>query len=111
MQLREHRAPQVRMTTSLYNPIMLTLPRQHLQRNHYLPRYYCFRCCRRNFSSQAIVTAHLREQPMCDILDPPLYRERIGADLREELGLDRKNLPGTDRIQYWHKVYDAFFLG
>jgi hypothetical protein len=58
-----------------------------------------------------MLASHQREQPMCETLDPPLYRERIGSDLIEELGLDRKNLPGTDRVDYWHKVYDTFFPG
>jgi hypothetical protein len=48
---------------------------------------------------------------MCEALNPPLYCERIGSDLIEELGLDRKNLPGTDRVDYWYKVYHTFFPG
>ena len=48
---------------------------------------------------------------MCEKLNPPLYRERIGNDLIEELGLDRKNVPGTDRVEYWHRIYNTFFPG
>jgi hypothetical protein len=40
-----------------------------------------------------------------------LFRERIGTDLIESLGLDKKNPAGTDKVEYWHKVYDAFFPG
>ncbi|OAL31626.1 hypothetical protein AYO20_08169 [Fonsecaea nubica] len=66
---------------------------------------------KRDFSSQAMVAAHLRETPMCPVLEPPLFVEKISKDLAEELGLDRKNSPRTDRIAYWHKIYDTFFPG
>lgn len=84
--------------------------KQHLQRNHYMPKYYCYRCCRR-FTSQAMAASHMRQHPPCETLDPPLYRERIGPDMIEDLGLDRKNLPGTDRVEYWYRLYNAFFPG
>ncbi|KAL9105813.1 MAG: hypothetical protein Q9227_009069 [Pyrenula ochraceoflavens] len=82
--------------------------KQHLQRNHYKPKYYCFSCCTR-FTSQAMTESHMRQRPPCDPVDPPLYRERIGPDVIEELGLDRRNLPGTGRVAYWYRLYDAFF--
>ena len=53
----------------------------------------------------------MRQEPICAKLNPPLYRERINSDLIEELGLDRKNPPGTDRVEYWHKIYNTFFPG
>ncbi|KAI1615758.1 hypothetical protein EDD36DRAFT_417247 [Exophiala viscosa] len=83
--------------------------KQHFKRKHYLG-HHCFRCCRR-FPSEAMVAAHLREDPVCDIQDPPLHLERIGTVLREELDLDRKNSQGTEPIWFWHKLYDAFFPG
>lgn len=42
-----------------------------------------------------MVELHYRERPLCQEVNPPRYRERIGSDLIEKLGLDRKNLPGT----------------
>ncbi|KAL9620220.1 MAG: hypothetical protein Q9160_005229 [Pyrenula sp. 1 TL-2023] len=84
--------------------------KQHLQRNHYMPKYYCFRCCSR-FTSQAMAASHMRRHPPCETLEPPLYGERISPDMIEDLGLDRKNPPGTDRIAYWHRIYNAFFPG
>ena len=58
-----------------------------------------------------MIAEHLRQNPICENLDPPLYTERIGKDLIDELGLDRKNVPGTDRIEYWHRLYNTFFPG
>ena len=58
-----------------------------------------------------MVASHLREEPVCEKLDPPLYREKIGNDLVEELGLDRKNPSGTNRVDFWHKIYNTFFPG
>ena len=58
-----------------------------------------------------MVAAHLREEPICLKVDPPLYQERIGRDFIEELSLERKNAPGTGREEYWHRLYDTFFPG
>ena len=58
-----------------------------------------------------MVASHVREEPVCEMLNPPLYTERIGSDLIEELGLDRKNAPGTNRVEYWHRIYNTFFPG
>ncbi|ETN39122.1 uncharacterized protein HMPREF1541_05345 [Cyphellophora europaea CBS 101466] len=85
--------------------------KQHLERSHYTPPFYCFRCYKRDLKSQAAVAAHLRQDPICDNLEPPLFTERISTDLIEALELKRKNPPGTDPVRYWHKLYDAFFPG
>src|SRR5437762_154824 len=88
---------------------MRNLQFHHHRSFDYLPRYYCFSCCRGDFSSQAMLAQHQRQRPACEPREPPLYRERIGIDLIEELRLDRKNAPGTDRIEYWHKIFNTFF--
>lgn len=84
--------------------------KQHLQRSHYVPKHYCFRCYTK-FSSQGAVATHMRNDPPCSRKDPPLYRERISIDLAEQLGLERKNPQGTDKRIYWHRLYEAFFPG
>ena len=58
-----------------------------------------------------MIESHQRQEPMCERLDPPLYRERITSDLIDKLGLDRKNPPGTNRVEFWHKLYNNFFPG
>ena len=58
-----------------------------------------------------MVASHMRQEPICEKFHPPLYRERIGSDLIEELGLDRKNPPGTIREEYWHRIYNTLFPG
>lgn len=84
--------------------------KQHLQRAHYVPKHHCFRCCTK-FSSHGAVAAHMRSEPPCSRKDPPLYQERISIDLAEELCLERKNPQGTDKKDYWHRLYQTFFPG
>lgn len=82
--------------------------KQHLKLHHCLPQYYCFRCFQ-EFKLEDEYVTHQRSEPQCTTLDPPLYREKIGADLRKHLELDKKNPVGTSRETYWHKVYDSCF--
>ena len=51
--------------------------------------------------SQEALALHARSEPPCIRVDPPLYLERNGPDLIEQLGLNRKNPQATDRVQYW----------
>ncbi|KPI36329.1 uncharacterized protein AB675_7259 [Cyphellophora attinorum] len=92
------------------NFVNIAYLKQHLKRNHYTPQHYCFRCCE-SFESQLEAIEHSRRQPVCETLEPRLFRERIGPDLVEELGLRGKNSPGTDPVQYWYRIYHALFPG
>ena len=84
--------------------------KQHLQRNHYRPKHYCSRCGEL-FKTHDLANAHIRQQSICETLDQPPYRDRIGPDMIEELSLDRRNPPNTDQIEYWHRIYDTLFPG
>ena len=84
--------------------------KQHLQRTHYRPRHYCSRCGL-GFKTQEMIDAHLQCEPICKIVDMPLYPDRIGPRLIAHLCLDCKNPPNTKPVEYWHHVYNNLFPG
>ncbi|KPI46075.1 uncharacterized protein AB675_370 [Cyphellophora attinorum] len=83
--------------------------KQHMQRNHCLPKYYCVNCCEA-FPAESQLHAHIRP-PRCETLDPPLYPDRITAQLSEALRLDEREPKNQDSSHYWRHAYDVLFPG
>lgn len=89
----------------------LNLYRQHLQRVHRAPKFYCYSCCRSDFENQISVMAHIRVRPACEPREPPLYLEKISQELADTLKIERKNECGIDRVEYWWNIFDTLFPG
>jgi hypothetical protein len=94
-----------------FNCVQIAHLKQHLQRVHCCPEYFCARCYT-VFQSEGDLGDHLRTPSPCEI-QPKRFSDMIGKDLRTSLALDKgkRNPAGMRPEAYWYQAYDAIFPG
>ncbi|KAH8714335.1 hypothetical protein BGZ61DRAFT_209902 [Ilyonectria robusta] len=81
--------------------------KEHLYRNHLLPKFQCSRC-RRVLESAGDLTAHLRETVICDIV---LQEPQDGISEEQEKSLRAREKNRGRASARWRKVYEILFPG
>jgi hypothetical protein len=80
--------------------------KQHLYRVHKRPEHHCVSCYT-VFGSKALLDAHTRARPPCDLMDTP-FGEKMNF---EQFSLIKRRVVGQNPADTWYAIYDILFSG
>jgi hypothetical protein len=81
--------------------------REHLYRNHMLPKHMCSRCLQQ-FDDDANLKKHQRRDPPCEVSKADLPE---GITEEQETKLRTRESAGTSEEERWHKMCHTLFPG
>jgi hypothetical protein len=81
------------------------LIRQHLNRAHGRPKFYC-PSCYVTFKRKSDLDSHLRRRPACEIPLEPKFEEKINDEQLTEIN---KKHPGMNIHDSWNLIFTVLF--
>lgn len=81
------------------------LKRQHLNRAHGRPKFYC-PSCYVTFEGKGDLNSHLRRRPACEVPSEPKFEEKMNDQQSAEIN---KKHPGMNTHDCWNLIFTVLF--